>query len=213
MKLVGCLLLLATLTIAPPFALAQTAAPGGTAAPATDAPASDATATDTTTTDTPAADPNDPMTMLASDDFDTVVHGIETLATSGNPHAAAIIAALSSGDLVVGPDQKLYIHRDTAYVDAQTDKPAGPDITDDTVTNVRTNNAVRRAADSATGSLMLFSPDTEARRSAAEAVLKSRDPAGLPALDRALANEKDAGIRRVMEQARAAEILSSADST
>ena len=217
MKLVGCLLFLVALTIAPPLGLAQTAAPStsdapATDAPATDAPTTDATTPDATTPDAPAADPNDPLTMLASDDFDTVVHGIETLATSGNPHAAAIIAALSSGDLVVGPDQKLYIHSDTGYADAQTGKPAGPDITDDAVTNVRTNNAVRRAADSATGSLMLFSPDTEARRSAAEAVFKSRDPAGLPALDRALANEKDAGVRRVMEQARAVEILSSPDS-
>src|SRR5580658_4757209 len=128
---------------------------------------------------------NDPLTLLAADDFDAVIHGIELLATSGDPHAADIIAALTSGDLYVGPDQKIYIHRDTGYIDAITGKPAGDDITDDSVSNVRTNNAVRRAADAATGSLMLFSPDATARREAAEAVFKSHDPAGLAALNRA----------------------------
>jgi urea transport system permease protein len=54
------------------------------------------------------------------------------------------------------------------------------------------NNAVRRAAEAAMGGLTLFSPDATIRRSAAEAVLKSRDRRP-PALARALAQEKDAG--------------------
>ena len=51
------------------------------------------------------------------------------------------------------------------------------------------------------------------RRSAAEAVLKSRDAAALPALTRAIATEKDEGIRGVMQQARAAAVLATADAT
>jgi urea transport system permease protein len=152
-------------------------------------------------------DADDPMTLLAADDFDAVIHGIELLATSGNPRAADIIAAITSGDLYVGPDQKIYIHRDTGYVDATTSAPASDDITDDSVTNVRTNNAVRRAADAATGSLMLFSPNAAARRQAADAVFKSHDPAGLAALSRALAKEQDSNVRTLMQQARAAAVL------
>ena len=193
MKKLACLLVLSLLAL-PLARLPAFAQSTDATAPATDAQ---------------AADPNDPMTLLASDSFDDVSRAVDMLATSGNPRAAAIIAALSSGDLYVGPDQKIYIHRDTGYFDATTDAPAGPEITDDSVTNVRTNNAVRRAADAATGALMLFSPDNHARADAAEAVFKSHDPAGLPALNRALAKEKDAGIRRVMEQARAAALLAS----
>ena len=158
------------------------------------------------------ADVNDPLTLLASDDFDDVRRGIELLATSGNPRAAAIVAALTSGDLVVGPDQKIYLHRDGGYFAAMTDLPAGVEVIDDSASPVHINNAVRRAADAATGGLMLFSPDASARADAAEAVFKSRDPAGLAALDRAIGLEKDASIRRVMQQARAAAILSAEDS-
>jgi len=74
---------------------------------------------------------------------------------------------------------------------------------------VRVNNAVRRAAQAAMGSLTLFSADPAERRRAAEAVFKSRDPTAIPALDRALAAERTPAIRKVMEQARAAATLAS----
>ena len=45
------------------------------------------------------------------------------------------------------------------------------------------------------------------RLAAAEAVFHSHDPAALPALDRALAKETDAGVKLRMEQARAAALL------
>ena len=154
----------------------------------------------------------DPLALIASGDFDQVAHGITLLAASGNPHAAAILGALGDGDLYVGPDQRLLIHRGDDYLDASTEQKV-PDVTDDAVTNVPVNNAIRRATEAAMGSLTLFSPDTAARAQAAEAVFKSRDPAGLAALDRALAQEKDPGVRRTMAQARAAAILATPDAT
>jgi urea transport system permease protein len=63
------------------------------------------------------------------------------------------------------------------------------------------------------GTLTLFSPDASKRALAAEAVFKSHDPAGLPALARALAQEKDASVRSAMEQARAAAQLTAPDTT
>ena len=78
---------------------------------------------------------------------------------------------------------------------------------------VRLNNAVRGAIDAALGSLRLFSPDAATRLEAAEAVFQSHDPAALPALDRALAKETDPGVKRRMEQARAAALLSAPDAS
>ena len=77
---------------------------------------------------------------------------------------------------------------------------------------VRMNNAVRGAVDAALGSLRLFAPDAAIRLDAAEAVFHSHDPAALPALERALAHESDAGVKRRMEQARAAALLFADDS-
>jgi urea transport system permease protein len=139
--------------------------------------------------------------------FDETRHAIETLALSGNRQAAPTIAALQAGTLFIAPDKSLWIKVEGGTVSARTgekaEAPGG-------LKPVRKNNAVREAAESAMGTLTLFSPDA-ARR--AEAVFKSRDPAGLPALSRALALEKDATVRHVMEQARAAAQLSSPDTS
>ena len=72
---------------------------------------------------------------------------------------------------------------------------------------VRMNNAVRAEVEAALGSLRLFAPDAAARLDAAEAVYHSHDPAALPALERALSREGDAGVKHRMEQARAAALL------
>ncbi len=77
---------------------------------------------------------------------------------------------------------------------------------------VRMNNAVRGEVEAALGSLRLFAPDAAARLDAAEAVFHSHDPAALPALERALSRESDAGVKRRMEQARAAALLFADDS-
>ena len=76
---------------------------------------------------------------------------------------------------------------------------------------MRVNNAVRRAAEAAMGSLTLFSPDPAERRRAAAAVFKSRDPASVPALTRALAAPQPPAVRAIMEQARAAALLATDD--
>ena len=74
--------------------------------------------------------------------------------------------------------------------------PAGPTpapaqkvdaVNEDDLNAVRVNNAVRRAIEAALGSLNLFSAAAEARAQAAEEVFRSRDPAALPALARAIA--------------------------
>ncbi|MCX7375798.1 MAG: urea ABC transporter permease subunit UrtB [Alphaproteobacteria bacterium] len=153
----------------------------------------------------------DPFAGLTASGFDDIRRGIEALATAAPPQAAATIAALQSGNLLSGPGGVLVIKQGDTLIDARTGQPA-PGMTVGGVTAaglrpVRVNNAVRRAAEAAMGSLTLFSPDTATRRKAAEAVFKSRDPASLEPLARAIAAEKIPSIRAEMEEARAALLL------
>jgi urea transport system permease protein len=158
----------------------------------------------------PARAQDDAAAALASGSYDDIRRGVEALATSGIPRAADILAALQDGRLYARADHALFVKQaDGSYVDALTGAAAG-DV--GSVKAVRLNNGVRRAIDAALGMLDLFSPDVGKRASAAEAVFHSRDAAAVPALDRAIAKETDAGVRRVMEQARAAAILAKPDS-
>ncbi|MBV8573679.1 MAG: urea ABC transporter permease subunit UrtB, partial [Acetobacteraceae bacterium] len=128
------------------------------------------------------------------------------LAASGDPRAAQMLSALQEGKLFVRPNKTLLIKTQAGWTDALT----GGDVPDaGNPRQVRVNNAVRRALDAALGALQLFAPDPGLRAAAAEAVFKARDASALPALNRAIAQEKDRAIRRTMEQARAAALLSS----
>ena len=151
---------------------------------------------------------DDALAALASTNFDSIRGGVEQLAASGDPRAAATIMALQGGKLYFRADKALFIKQDDdTYRDALTGAPAAAE----NVKQVRLNNAVRSAIEAALGGLRLFAPDPATRLTAAEAVFRARDPAALPALDRAIAKEADPGVKRRMEQARAAAILSSSD--
>ncbi len=154
---------------------------------------------------------DDAFTALAQPSFDDIRRGVEGLAASGHPRAATVIVALQGGLLFTGTDGALLIKQaDDTYVDARAGAPAEPA---GAMKVVRVNNAVRRAVEAALGGLRLFAADSATRRAAAEAVFTSRDPAALPALNQALARETDSGVRTALEQARAAAVLSSADSS
>ncbi|MDQ0473014.1 urea ABC transporter permease subunit UrtB [Labrys wisconsinensis] len=140
---------------------------------------------------------------LATDKFDAIEAAVGALATSGDPQAAATIDALADGRLSYDPAGKaVFYTRDGATIDAATGQavaspPPG-------LKKVRLNNRVRRAVEAAQGALTLMSPDPARRLAAAEAVAKARDAAALPGVETALAAEKDAGVRRALELARAA---------
>jgi urea transport system permease protein len=145
---------------------------------------------------------------LASPSFETIRQGVGMLAVSGQPQAAAILTALQANRLFARTsDKALFIKADDgSFIDAVTGKPA-PDIMSSGLKPVRMNNAVRGEVEAALGSLRMFAPDAATRFDAAEAVFHSHDPAALPALERALSRESDAGVKRRMEQARAAALL------
>ncbi|MEA2776657.1 MAG: urea transport system permease protein [Acetobacteraceae bacterium] len=150
---------------------------------------------------------DDPLTEIASGTFNGVRQGVEDLALSGNPRAATIISALQGGQLYFTADHTLLIKAaDASYLNAATgESVADPGFG---VKPVRLNNSVRGAIDAALGSLRLFDPNASVRLEAAEAVFQSHDPAAIPELDRALVKEKDASVKRRIEQARAAAVLS-----
>ncbi len=148
------------------------------------------------------------LTPFASNSFSTIEQAVGALATSGDPRAGDILAALQNGNLVVGADKQVYIKTDGGTVLAATGKPAeAPNPKP-----VRVNNNVRVAVNAALGTVRLLSKDPAQRAAAAEAVYHSRDAAALPALDRAIAVEQDPAIKTTMEQARAAAILANPDS-
>src|SRR3984885_8694765 len=153
------------------------------------------------------------LAALASPSFDTIRHGVELLAFSGDPRAAAILSAMQGGMLYARTvDHTLFVKTaDGSFVDEATGKPA-TDVMASGLKQVRMNNPVRGAVEAALGSLRLFAPDTSTRLDAAEAVFHSHDPAALPALERALAHETDANVKLRLQQARAAAILSDPDS-
>ncbi len=154
---------------------------------------------------------DDAVALLASEDFDDIRKGVDALATSGHPRATILLGALQDGRLYVSEDRKLFLkNADDTYADALTGE-AEPEPED--VHAVGVNNSIRRAVDAALGALRLFAPDAATRATAAEAVFKSRDPAGIPALDRAIAKETDAGVKRTMQQARAAALFAAGNAS
>ena len=160
------------------------------------------------------ADPtDDAFAAIGSGSFDGTRRGVEQLALSGSPRAIPAISALQSGALYVRADHALFIKAaDGTVVNAATGAPA-PDVMASGLKQVRLNNNVRVAIDAALGSLRLFAADPATRIDAADAVFHSRDPAALPALDRAIAKETDPSVKRAMMHARAAVILSSPNSS
>jgi urea transport system permease protein len=148
----------------------------------------------------------DAVARFAADSYADTERAIEEVAASGNPLAPDVIQALAAGRLVVRTDKAVFL-RDPAggLRDARTGASATAAAGD--LKPVRLNNRVRRAIEGAMGTLTLRSPDPGKRLDAARAVFRSRDAAALPALDGAIAAEKDPGIRRSLEEARAAILL------
>ena len=152
------------------------------------------------------------LTKFAGDSYNDTDAAIAGIAASGNPLAAGVIEALQEGRLYFGDDKRIYT-RDKAgqLSDAATGQPAEAAAT--SLKPVRINNRIRRSIEAALGGLTLLSPDPARRLEAAQAVFKSKDVKALAALEQAIGKETDAGIKRALEEARAAMLLYSANAT
>jgi urea transport system permease protein len=134
--------------------------------------------------------------------------GINAIVASGNPLAEQVLKALKDGRLMFSAEKKtVYIQtKDEKLIDAVTGKPFTDKPPND-IDNVIVNNRLRNVIDALLGSLTLMSPNPQTRYNAAQAVFKSRDLSALPNLEKALAKETDPRVKRALEQARAAVIL------
>ena len=147
---------------------------------------------------------DDVLAKFTTDRFPDTEKGIGDLAAAGYAQAGDLLEALSGNRLYFDPIEKKVFFKNAAGVMIDARSGAKSDVDEGALKKVRLNNAVRTAMQAAQGSLSLMSPDPARRRSSAEAVFKSRDPAALGAVEAALAAEKDPAIKRFFEYARAA---------
>ena len=156
----------------------------------------------------------DALEKFTTDDYADTADAVTAVATSGNPLAAPLIEALQDGRLLFSAkDKKVFIKtKDDTLLDAATGKPAEGAAPDD-LDSVRLNNRLRGTLDAAKGALTLMAPDPKLRYAAAQAVFKSREASVMPALDKALAAESVARIKKAMTEARAAIVLGQDDSS
>ncbi len=161
-----------------------------------------------------AATLDEALTSFTADDFDQTEAGINAVAASGSPRAEIILRTLQNGQLMFSAAQKkVYIQDDASKLfDAATGVPVAGAPPDDLDT-VRINNRLRGTIDAALGTLTLLSKDPDTRYKAAQAVFKSHEASALPTLDKAIAQEIEPGVKRALEQARAAIVLNTPGAT
>jgi urea transport system permease protein len=153
------------------------------------------------------------LARFTADSFNDTDAGIVAVTTSGDPLAAQLIEALQDGRLLFNPaDKTIYIRQTSgSLIDAATGKPIIGAPAD--LSPVRINNRLRRTIEAALGRLTLLSPDPARRLEAAQAVFKTRNPKALDAIDAALAQEADAGVKKALREARAAIVLGTPDTS
>ena len=139
---------------------------------------------------------------------------INKIAASGNPLAASVLEALQDARLMFSAEKKqVFIKtKDDKLLDAATGKPIAGAPPDD-IDTVIVNNRLRNVIGAALGGLTLMAADPNKRFDAAQAVFRSRDQSALPALEKAIASEKVPSVKKALNEARAAIILSSTSAT
>ncbi|WP_181700339.1 urea ABC transporter permease subunit UrtB [Chthonobacter albigriseus] len=145
--------------------------------------------------------------------FSEAEAAINALVATGDDRVSAILDRFGEGDLYTRKaDKSVFIAEkagsDFKLLDPVTGAEAGV-VSKGEIEKIKVNNRIRRAIAAAVGSLTLRSPDAAIRRSAAEAVMKSKDAAAIPALDAAIEAETDPAIKQIMVAARAAAVLES----
>ena len=145
---------------------------------------------------------------LAGDDPDARVEAVARIGALADDDARRVLNALNEDALYFTPaGDVLVIDDDRAWNPATGQTGPVPDDAE----GVMVNNRLRGAVDSALSGLQLFSPQRDTRLAAANDLLKNADPAQLPLIEKALASEKDADVRKVLEQVAAVAHLGSPD--
>jgi urea transport system permease protein len=154
-------------------------------------------------------DPKPLVAALAEGSFSDKAKAIEALAATGDPALVPLFDAFAEGRLFLRKaDKAVVILKDDQAFDPLTGASLGKAETS-ALEKIKVNNNLRRVLKAAVSGLSMNSADPAARRKALEALIKSPDPAALAGLEQDIASEKDAGLKRLLEQARAAVVLRS----
>jgi urea transport system permease protein len=154
---------------------------------------------------------------LAPGNFKDREAAIGALTAAGDQRAVPVLETLLEGELYFDEATGKVVFTSASGGKGDISDPvtgaALPELTEDGLEKVKVNNGLRRVLRTAIGQMTLLSDDSAVRLFAAQSILRDADPAQLELLDTAIAAETDAGIRRVMEQARAAIILKTPDAS
>jgi urea transport system permease protein len=136
---------------------------------------------------------------------------VSQLAATGDARLVSLLEALAAGDLNVVEETGAVVTLSGRgdpldATDALTGEGVG-EVAKASVERIRVNNSLRRAVRAAIGQLTVMSPNRNTRLSAAGAMFQAADPENIALLDEAIAQEDDDGVRRAMEEARAASML------
>ncbi|MEP7453789.1 urea ABC transporter permease subunit UrtB [Phyllobacterium sp. SB3] len=153
------------------------------------------------------------INSLGKGGFSQVATKVAELSRTGDIKLVPVFEALAAGNLYARKaDDVVFIAKEDGSVlhltDAVTGNPDGEGAKAD-FERIKVNNSLRRAVRTAIGALTLLSPDRDVRLRAANSVFSSPSEDALELIETAIASEKDASIKSVMEQARAAAVLKS----
>ncbi|MBM3608765.1 MAG: urea ABC transporter permease subunit UrtB, partial [Alphaproteobacteria bacterium] len=151
--------------------------------------------------------------QLAANEFASTSQAIRLISASGAPHAAAVLDAMAQNRLFIDPASKTAFYEETPGVLKAVRDGAALTASPDRRERLRVNNRIRREIADVLGALRLMAPEPAARIRASETIFRSRQEDALPALEAVLKTEKDARVRQRFEQARAAIVLTRANSS
>jgi urea ABC transporter, permease protein UrtB len=133
------------------------------------------------------------------------------LAGTGDPAVVPALTALGDGDLYLDKTSgAVLIKHGTSYLDPLTVEAVEPGA-DANLAKIRVNNSLRRDIDAALAGMTLMSDNPATRLTAANGFLANPDPANIPLLDEAIAEETDANVLKAMRAARAVTIFRDAE--
>jgi len=149
------------------------------------------------------------LSGLTSDSNEDRAKAITALGLLSTPGAAAVLAALGDGNVLITSDGTVLLARGREQaLNPETGKTVTPPSDAQALT---LNNRLRRALQSALASSELFSPQYNVRLAAAQRLQKEADPARAPILEQALNREKEPTIKRALEVALASAAMKSPD--
>jgi len=147
---------------------------------------------------------------LAAQDRDIIIQSVETLGKLGDGAALPALQALLDDTMRVSKDGRpIILDKDGKAHDALTNEPFKESVDD--LESPSISNQVRRSLEPVVAQLSLVALDPAVRLKAVETLLESVDPDMAPAIEIALAKEKDSKVAKKLTLALALINLDSPD--